>query len=55
MEHPKTPDKYAKYSRRSWDMLIKMWRKQLHSYDKDPHSTEDDDLENVSDRDESEN
>lgn len=28
-----------------------MWRKQLHSYDKDPHSTEYDDLENTSDRD----
>ncbi|XP_037949117.1 histone RNA hairpin-binding protein [Teleopsis dalmanni] len=32
-DHPRTPNKYGKYSRRAFDGLVKIWRKQLHSYD----------------------
>ncbi|XP_053698588.1 histone RNA hairpin-binding protein [Sabethes cyaneus] len=32
-DHPKTPPKHIKYSRRAWDGLIKVWRKQLHCFD----------------------
>lgn len=39
-EHPSTPQKHLKYSRRAWDGLIRVWRKQLHCFD--PNSTPED-------------
>ncbi|XP_031633582.1 histone RNA hairpin-binding protein-like [Contarinia nasturtii] len=32
-EHPWTPQKNIKYSRRAFDGLVKIWRKKLHTYD----------------------
>lgn len=32
-EHPRTPPKYIKYSRRGWDGMVRSWRKQLHMWD----------------------
>ncbi|EFA78727.1 histone RNA hairpin-binding protein [Heterostelium album PN500] len=43
-QHPRTPDKYQRCSRRSWAGQIKKWRKELHKFD--PNATEEDDDDN---------
>jgi len=30
---PQTPDKYASYSKRAWDGLVRVWRRKLHAWD----------------------
>ncbi len=32
-QDPKTPDKYQKCSKRSWDGQVSKWRRRLHEWD----------------------
>lgn len=44
-ENPRTPNKHLKYSRRSWDQQIRIWRKKLHAFDGENGESEDMDID----------
>lgn len=46
-DHPKTPPKHLKYSRRAWEGLIKSWRKKLHTFDPSNNDDEEEEAEDV--------
>lgn len=45
--HPETPPKHLKCSRRTWDGMVRVWRRQLHHWDPPSESSQSLDLDIV--------